>query len=231
VRRFTNLNKQALHIDIEHFLLGIPGQCGSFWKDCNSLYMGCNDVAAEKSLLKSRQDIVEMSDFDLTTLSTAEAKSIRQGDQLVINTQKPHYFLFSATNSQNKNIFLTYKAPLWNLKNEVVGVYGVDTFIDLNNEKTYLPILEKTGIPIEDFMKLKSTIVSQESKIKNKLLTSRQYDCLSYLARGMTIKEIALELKLSARTVEHYLEAVKDKLNCNTRSELVRFFFQKQETI
>lgn len=223
------MNKQALHIDIEQFLLGIPNQCGSFWKDCNGLYMGCNDIAAEKSLLKSRQDIIEMSDFDIASLSFSEAELIRQGDQIVINTQKPHYFLYSATNLQNKNVFLTFKAPLWNLKNELVGVYGIDTFIDMNNEKTYHQILEKTGISTKDFIKLKCTILSQGYILKNKRLTQRQYDCLYWLSRGMTIKEIALKLKLSARTVEHYLETVKNKLNCNTRSELIKIFFQHKE--
>ncbi|MBA2649585.1 MAG: helix-turn-helix transcriptional regulator [Legionella sp.] len=221
------MDKHVFQIDIEN-LLWLAGQWGAFWKDCNSHYMGCNDIAAEKAQLKSRQDIVERTDFDLETLSLTEANQIRQGDKLVINTQKPHYFLYSATNSCNKSVFLTFKGPLWNINKKIVGVYGIDTFIDLFDEKSYLPILEKAGIPINDFKNLKSTIISQDSFKKNKNLTSRQYDCLYYLARGMTIKEIALQLKLSARTVEHYLEAIKDKLNCRTRSELIRVFLSKE---
>ena len=52
-------------------------------------------------------------------------------------------------------------------------------------------------------------------------LTKRQTDCLYYLVQGMTVKQIAETMSLSARTVEHYLEAVKSKLQCKKRSELI----------
>ena len=56
---------------------------------------------------------------------------------------------------------------------------------------------------------------------KPKLLTDRQLDCLYYLVQGMTIRQIGEVMQLSARTVEHYLEAVKSKLQCKSRAELI----------
>jgi DNA-binding CsgD family transcriptional regulator len=111
------------------------------------------------------------------------------------------------------------------------GVYGIDTFIDIYDEKSCLPILEKAGIPVNDLKKLRSNIISQNSSIQKKKLTQRQYDCLYYLAKGMTIKETGCQLKLSSRTVEHYLDAIKQKLNCRSRSELVEAFFSANELI
>jgi DNA-binding CsgD family transcriptional regulator len=52
-------------------------------------------------------------------------------------------------------------------------------------------------------------------------LTHQQTACLTHLARGYTYKQIGLELGLSQKTVEHYLEAVKIKLDCNSRAELI----------
>jgi len=52
-------------------------------------------------------------------------------------------------------------------------------------------------------------------------LTHQQSSCLKYMALGFTQKEIAELLGLSHKTVEHYLEAVKLKLSCKTRSELM----------
>jgi DNA-binding CsgD family transcriptional regulator len=52
-------------------------------------------------------------------------------------------------------------------------------------------------------------------------LTKQQIACLKFLARGCTHKQIALELGLSDKTVEHYLEAVKLKLNCKSRADLM----------
>ena len=52
-------------------------------------------------------------------------------------------------------------------------------------------------------------------------LTKRQIDCLALLVKGMSYKETGKKLNLSPRTVEHYVDAVKMKLNCDTRSELI----------
>jgi len=52
-------------------------------------------------------------------------------------------------------------------------------------------------------------------------LTKQQTACLRQLALGKTHKQIANELGLAQKTVEHYLEAIKIKLNCKTRSELI----------
>lgn len=52
-------------------------------------------------------------------------------------------------------------------------------------------------------------------------LSDQQTACLKLLAMGCTYKLIAKELGLSAKTVEHYLDAVKLKLNCESRSDLI----------
>lgn len=52
-------------------------------------------------------------------------------------------------------------------------------------------------------------------------LTKQQTTCLTELALGKTHKQIAQQLGLAQKTVEHYLEAVKLKLNCKSRHELI----------
>lgn len=52
-------------------------------------------------------------------------------------------------------------------------------------------------------------------------LTMRQSECLILLLKGMTYKEIAAKLNLSPRTIEHYLEAIKIKLNCERKQDLI----------
>jgi DNA-binding NarL/FixJ family response regulator len=52
-------------------------------------------------------------------------------------------------------------------------------------------------------------------------LTKQQMACLKELALGFTQKQMAKNLGLSQKTVEHYLDAVKNKLQCKTRSELI----------
>lgn len=52
------------------------------------------------------------------------------------------------------------------------------------------------------------------------LLTPREKECLKWLRKGYTYEMIGEALGLSERTVEHYLDAVKNKLSLETRSEL-----------
>jgi DNA-binding CsgD family transcriptional regulator len=82
---------------------------------------------------------------------------------------------------------------------------GIDTlafqqFCDKNPFHNFLPLIASNATP----------------------LTKRQEDCLFYLTIGMTKKEIAKNTQLSPKTVEHYLDAVKIKLNCHNRSELIK---------
>lgn len=53
-------------------------------------------------------------------------------------------------------------------------------------------------------------------------LTKRETECLYWCAQGKTNEEIGLILQLSKRTVEHYLEKVKRKLDCFNRIALIR---------
>lgn len=55
-------------------------------------------------------------------------------------------------------------------------------------------------------------------------LTQREFDCLNLLVKRKTAKEIAKALNLSSRTVEYYLERIKLKLNCDSRSQLIDLF-------
>lgn len=54
-------------------------------------------------------------------------------------------------------------------------------------------------------------------------LTEREASVLKYSARGLTIKEIAARLELSAKTVETYKSRASEKLHLKSRAEIVRF--------
>lgn len=52
-------------------------------------------------------------------------------------------------------------------------------------------------------------------------LTLRQTQCLYYLIRGKTAKEIAKIINLSHRTIEDHIAGLRYKLDCNTIRELI----------
>ncbi len=55
----------------------------------------------------------------------------------------------------------------------------------------------------------------------NKKLSHQQSTCLSLLCKGMTAREIAHQMQLSIRTVEHYISAIKVKLNVKSTKALI----------
>jgi len=54
-------------------------------------------------------------------------------------------------------------------------------------------------------------------------LTEREASVLKFLARGLTIKEIAARLDLSAKTVDTYKSRASEKLKLKSRADIVRF--------
>ena len=122
---------------------------------------------------------------------------------------------------------------------------------------TYFRIAAKNLINCSDKSKLAiskhqfpNSFFSQESKItdekKQKLLnfleqstfqnahnmkfSRREFECIKYLARGYSMKEIGQILSLSPRTVESYLENVKNKTNCHFKSQIIDLFWNKWQT-
>lgn len=51
--------------------------------------------------------------------------------------------------------------------------------------------------------------------------TAREAQCMWMLLQGKTMKNIALELCLSPRTIEYYLKNLKSKVGCRTKYELI----------
>lgn len=54
----------------------------------------------------------------------------------------------------------------------------------------------------------------------NKRLTKRETEVLKYIVLGYTAKRIGQSLQISFRTVEAYIETLKTKLNCTSKSDI-----------
>jgi DNA-binding CsgD family transcriptional regulator len=52
-------------------------------------------------------------------------------------------------------------------------------------------------------------------------LSPREKECLSWVANGLSNKEMARKMDISPRTVESYIAALKFKLNCTSRFKLL----------
>ena len=64
--------------------------------------------------------------------------------------------------------------------------------------------------------------IKSSSHLGEFTISPREYECLKYIAKSHTIKETAKILQLSPRTVETYINNLKNKLGCATQRELLR---------
>lgn len=67
----------------------------------------------------------------------------------------------------------------------------------------------------------KFTLHAQNGEIN---LTLREIQCLHRLSKGETSKDIAAALGLSFRTVEHYLEGLRNKTGCIDKTQLITMY-------
>ena len=59
-------------------------------------------------------------------------------------------------------------------------------------------------------------------------LSDREYQVLCMIARGATLKEIAVELALSEKTISTYRVRVLEKMDMKRNAELIRYALQKE---
>jgi two-component system nitrate/nitrite response regulator NarL len=59
----------------------------------------------------------------------------------------------------------------------------------------------------------------QAGGVEGSSLTRREQETLSLLVQGKTNQAIAVDLKISEKTVEKHIKAIYDKLNVNSRVE------------
>lgn len=79
-----------------------------------------------------------------------------------------------------------------------------------------------TPLIAKDLLEVLLTDGSRPPKQK-RTLTFRQREVLQLLAEGRTVKDIALRLKISTRTVEFHKAQIMEQLNLHTTADLIKY--------
>ena len=107
---------------------------GIFWKDKNSVYLGCNYNFAIDVGLIAPEEIAGKTDYELC-FTQEEAEFFRQVDQRVIETRRPQYHIVkNHLQADGKHAWIeTNKIPLNDPDGNVIGVLG--TYEDITQRK------------------------------------------------------------------------------------------------
>jgi PAS domain S-box-containing protein len=120
--------EQALYEKEQYLRLilnNIPQQV--FWKDTQSMFLGCNQNWAAANDLPNPEAIIGKTDFDLLVDPT-DAELFRAQDQLIISTDEPqiHVVAPKVKPAGGKTVWLDIcKVPIHDANQQVIGVLGV----------------------------------------------------------------------------------------------------------
>jgi len=105
-----------------------------FWKDRNSVYLGCNRNFAQVAGVGSPENIVGKTDYDLAW-QKEEAEFFREVDARVMTSDTPEYHIIEPQrHADGKQAWLeTNKIPLHDAAGNVVGILG--TYEDITTRK------------------------------------------------------------------------------------------------
>lgn len=126
---------------LNNILANVPQNV--FWKDKNSVYMGCNNAFAKVAGLKNPEGVIGKNDYDLPW-KKREAEFFRQCDRKVIDAGTPIYDIedtLTTIDGEEKNV-ITSMVPLKDQEGNVSGVLGLH--YDITERKRMEETLKQT---------------------------------------------------------------------------------------
>ncbi|MGB3640658.1 MAG: PAS domain S-box protein, partial [Rivularia sp. (in: cyanobacteria)] len=153
--------KDKLQLSEQLFQLAIDNIPHSvFWKDRNSVYLGCNRNFTQDAGVDEPKNIIGKNDYDLPW-TKEETEWFRECDKRVMDNDVPEVNIIETQVQADGNLFWldTNKIPLHDNKGNVVGILG-----------TYENITERKQVE-ENLKKLNETL---EARVERRTVQLRE---------------------------------------------------------
>jgi len=177
-----------------------------FWKNQDSVFLGCNQTLARLLNLADPQEIVGKTDFDLSPIQE-QAIAYRLGDQRVITSGR------SELNVEENHLLAngelqwiqTHKAPLRNAHNEVIGVVGV--FQDITDRKNYELELQEKNQKLQSLLQLREEALTFREDMSNMLVHDLR-NPLSTIFLSVNMLSVYVDMGVNPDTIKRKIKQV-----------------------
>ena len=122
--------KGEAEFTLENIISHLPSHI--YWKDANSVYLGCNESQAKSLGLSSATDVIGKTDFDLPG-DKVNAEQFRKNDLQVMQRGEVVNIEEESLVDNKITTVLSQKIPLRNRNLDIVGVVGIS--VDITNQK------------------------------------------------------------------------------------------------
>lgn len=188
----------------------IPGAIG--FKDQASNYCAGNTELARYMGYSMADAIVGKSDDDIRADTVELAEQYRQQDQVVMRSGRQQHLDIGYYQNQGLQVHLSTKQPWRDISGALLGT--VFTCIEIKAE-----LMQHI---FEDIFSKRQPRFYQIGGLYDSLgLSKRESQCLFFLIRGNSAKDIAKRYHLSPKTIEYYIDKLKQKFNCLNKSHLI----------
>jgi PAS domain S-box-containing protein len=199
-----------------------------FWKDRNSVYLGCNQALATALGLNSCEEIVGKTDYDLPT-SKEQSDAYRADDKVVMDTglAKLNIEEYQSLADGKTRVLSTSKTPLFNALGRVYGVLAI--YSDITERKNLELSLEKAKNLAEAASHAKTEFIANMSHDIRTPLSGiiGMSGLLEQLAHNQETKEYARMINLCGEQLYALLNSVLEIIAAGDQVEHI----VKQESI
>lgn len=200
-----------IKLEVTNILRQSPGYLG--WKDTHLRHAGCNDNLARIYQFSHPEQIVNLTDADLPGNTDTLYDYHKRNDELALagNTIKA---IHQSSLPYDGSLYFFEKKPLFDSENHICGlIYHCQEMI-LNDFLINLLETDKRFSSASKQYYLAATT-------NTRALSTRELECLFCTLRGLNANETGKRMGLSKRTIESYLENIKNKFGSRTKQELV----------
>lgn len=203
----------------ESIIAMMPGHV--YWMDRSGRYLGCNENKAKAMGLSSCKEIIGKTNYDLSISSMADG--LEQINAEVMDSKKTVMSEEKGMTPEGENAdFLSIKSPLFDSRNNVVGLVGIS--IDITDRK------QKEQLQVENEANKQNI---QEHKIFTKLISQAVHDIRSPLSTLSTITQIPGELakeeaRITLRNVRNKIAEIANSLLKQFKTKDLESYFTKE---